>query len=52
MLFIPLNKSKIKEKAWFLGFYDEAFVNAERTFFDRNRLHRALGYRIAKNKGL
>ena len=49
MLFIPLNKSKIEEKTWFLGFYDEVFVNAEKTFFDRNRLYGALGYQVTKN---
>ena len=52
MLFIPLNKSKIEEKTWFLGFYDEVFVNAEKTFFDRNRLYGALGYQVTKSIGL
>ncbi len=52
MLFIPLNKSKIDDKTWFLGFYDEVFVNAKKTFFDRNRLYGALGYQITKNAGV
>jgi len=48
MLFIPLNKSEIEEKTWFLGIYDEVFVNTEKTFFDRNRLYGALGYQFSK----
>jgi len=52
MLFVPLNKSKIEEKTWFLGFYDEIFVNAKKTFFDRNRLYGAIGYQFDKNIGL
>lgn len=51
MLLIPLNKSIIEEKTWFLGFYDEVFVNAKKTFFDRNRLYGAMGYQISKNLG-
>lgn len=52
MLFIPLNKSKIEEKTWFLGFYDEVFINAKKTFFDRNRLYGALGYQFTKKTSL
>ena len=37
MMFIPLNKKTIEEGSFFLGFYDEVFVNAKETFFDRNR---------------
>jgi len=48
MLFIPLNKSIIEEKTWFLGLYDEVFVNTEKTFFDRNRLYGAIGYQFNK----
>jgi len=52
MLFIPLNKPKIEAKTLFLGFYDEIFVNAKESFFDRNRLYGALGYQFNKNTGL
>lgn len=52
MLFVPLNKPKIEEKTWFLGFYDEVFVNAKETFFDRNRLYGALGYQFNKNTSM
>ncbi len=49
MLFIPLNKPSIEEKTWFIGLYDEVFVNDQKTFFDRNRLYGALGYQINKD---
>ena len=49
MLFIPLNKPKIEDKTWFLGLYDEIFINDKNTFFDRNRLYGALGYQFNKS---
>ena len=49
MLFIPLNKPKIEGKTWFLGLYDEVFINDKDTFFDRNRLYGALGYQLNKS---
>jgi hypothetical protein len=49
MLFVPLNKPKIEKGTLFLGVYDEIFINAEKTFFDRNRLYGALGYQLNKN---
>lgn len=52
MAFIPLNNMKIEPKTWFLGLYDEVFVNAERTRFDRNRLYGALGYQLNKTTGV
>ncbi len=52
MLFIPLNKPKIEQKTWFLGLYDEIFINDTKTFFDRNRLYGALGYQFNKNSNL
>ncbi len=52
MLFIPLNKSKIEEKTWFIGLYDEIFINDKSSFFDRNRLYGALGYQINKSTSL
>jgi len=52
MLFVPLNKPKIKKGAVFIGLYDEIFVNGQKTFFDRNRLYGALGYQFHKTAGL
>ncbi len=49
MLFIPLNKPKIEKGSVFLGVYDEVFINAKETFFDRNRLYGGLGYQLNKN---
>ncbi len=48
MLFIPLNKPKIEKGAFFLGLYNEIFVNDKKTFFDRNRIYSALGYQFHK----
>ncbi|MCH7534747.1 MAG: DUF2490 domain-containing protein [Bacteroidetes bacterium] len=52
MLFIPLNKPKIEKGTLFIGLYDEVFVNAKQTFFDRNRLYGAFGYQIHKTAGV
>lgn len=52
MLFIPLNKSKMEPGALFVGLYDEIFMNAKATFFDRNRLYGALGYQFNKATNL
>lgn len=43
---IPLNHATMEDKTVFLAFYDELFVNGKKTFFDRNRLYGALGYRF------
>ncbi len=52
MLFIPLNKPKMEEKTWFVGLYDEIFINDKATFFDRNRLYGSLGYQVNKKTSL
>ncbi len=52
MLFIPLNKPVIEKGAFFLGLYDEVFLNTRATFFDRNRLYGALGYQFSKSTSL
>ncbi len=49
MLFLPLNKPEITKGTFFLGLYDEIFLNTERVFFDRNRLYGALGYQFNKS---
>jgi len=48
----PLNKPKIQEGAFFLALYDEVFINAEFSFFDRNRLYGAMGYQFMDNAGV
>jgi hypothetical protein len=48
MAFIPINKPVIEEGTFFLGVYDEIFMNTEQTFFDRNRFYVVLGYQIKK----
>ncbi len=52
MLTVPLNKPKIETGTWFLGWYDEIFVNTEDTFFDRNRFYGALGYQVSSATNL
>lgn len=51
MMFIPLNKPVIETGTFYLGFYDEIFVNHSKTFFDRNRLYGALGYQFSSTLG-
>lgn len=41
MLFIPLNSTS----SYYLGLYDEVFINGEEDLFDRNRLYAGIGYR-------
>lgn len=48
MLFVPLNKKIIEKGSWFVGVYNEIFVNDKKIFFDRNRLYGALGYQFRK----
>jgi len=48
MLFLPLNNPTITPGTFFLGIYDEIFLNTTQIFFDRNRLYAALGYQISK----
>lgn len=49
MAFIPINKPVIEEGTFFVGIYDEVFMNTKSTFFDRNRLYVSLGYQIKKS---
>ncbi|WP_420379111.1 DUF2490 domain-containing protein [Gilvibacter sp.] len=54
---IPLSGKEIVAKTWYLGFYNELFINGERNIgdgrrvstFDRNRLFGSLGYAIKSN---
>ena len=52
MLFIPLNKPEIVKGSLFLGLYDEIFINATESFFDRNRFYGAIGYQINKSTSI
>lgn len=52
MLFVPLNKPKIEEGTFFLGLYDEIFLNTQKPFFDRNRAYAALGYQFHRTTGI
>jgi hypothetical protein len=51
MAFIPINRAVIEPGTWFLGLYDEVFLNTKDTFFDRNRLFGGLGYQYSKSSG-
>jgi hypothetical protein len=52
---IPLNRTDLREGAWYLSFYNEIFINGERDIgngrtverFDRNRFYAALGYSLS-----
>lgn len=54
---IPLNGKEIVAKIWYLGLYNELFINGEKNIgdgrrvetFDRNRLFGSVGYAIKKN---
>lgn len=54
---IPLNAKEIVAKTWYLGLYNELFINGEKNIgdgrsvntFDRNRLFGSLGYAIKSN---
>ncbi len=52
MLFLPLNSSQMEAGSFFLGLYDEVFINGKSAFFDRNRLYGALGYQFHKTANL
>lgn len=46
MLTMPIGKPTFEDKTWFVGVYDEVFINTQRSFFDRNRLYAAAGYKL------
>ena len=52
MFFIRLNKPRIEEGTFSLAFYDEIFMNTEKTFFDRNRLYGAVAYQFNQYTGV
>lgn len=54
---IPLSSKEMADKTWYLGFYNELFINGEQNIgdgrrvnvFDRNRLFGSLGYAFKKD---
>jgi len=45
-LTVPLTKKYMEEKTFFLGIYNEIFLNTVDPIFDRNRFYAALGYQF------
>lgn len=52
MATIPFSGNEIEKGDFYLGLYDEVFLNTEDNFFDRNRLFGAIGYQLNANTGL
>jgi hypothetical protein len=48
-VFVPLNKTKIEAKTWFISVFDEVFLNNKVPNFERNRISAALGYQFDKS---
>jgi hypothetical protein len=48
MVTVPLGKTSMEPDTWFVGVYDEIFLNTKRTLFDRNRFYAAVGYKLSK----
>lgn len=46
---IPITKKTMEKNAIYFSSYNELFINAKNSLFDRNRLYSALGYVINKN---
>ena len=49
MLFYPLNSESIEVGTYYLGIYDEIFLQPGEATFDRNRLYGGVGYKYAPN---
>ena len=49
MLFYPLDRPVIEKGSFYIGIYDELFINDKSNFFDRNRLYAGLGYQYDSN---
>jgi hypothetical protein len=46
---IPFNHENIQGNTFYLSMYNEIFLNAQNSIFDRNRIYGALGYGLNKN---
>ena len=49
MLFYPLNSKSFDVGTYYLGIYDEIFLQPGENNFDRNRLYGGVGYKYAPN---
>jgi hypothetical protein len=49
---IPLNHAKIEAKTFFIGIFDEVFLNNKPPHFERNRFSAGLGYQFDKAMSL
>ena len=49
MLFYPLNTVSIEVGTYYIGIYDELFLQPGLNNFDRNRLYGGLGYKVSPN---
>ncbi|WP_179344448.1 DUF2490 domain-containing protein [Winogradskyella ursingii] len=45
---LPLQNEEGGKNPWYLSAYNEIFLNAESSIFDRNRLYGGLGYKFSK----
>lgn len=43
---VPLNNKAMLDKTVYLSAYNEIFLNAKQTIFDRNRLYGGIGYKL------
>lgn len=46
---IPFSKKTMAPNTFYASAYNEIFINAQKTFFDRNRLYGAIGYVLNKS---
>lgn len=46
---VPLNMASLDRGAWYLSAYNEIFLHADGTVFDRDRLYGAMGYVLKKD---
>ena len=44
--YIPINNNKVSKGSFYVGAYNELFMNFQDTYFDRNRTYFSLGYAI------
>ena len=52
MLTFPLNNKEMTDKTFFLGLYDEIFINGRSDYFGLNRIYGALGYKFNSDLSL
>jgi len=52
MTFVPINGELGQKGNFFIGAYDEIFINPDSDFFDRNRAYLALGYQVSSGSNI